>query len=60
MSGMPSGRGSTQEAGTTVSSAKAATFSPGWSSVPSVVRAYTSAAPLRAFTHSHTSPSVQG
>ncbi len=59
MSGMPSGTGRTQFAATTVSSANAATFRPGWRSVPSAVRAYTWPAPDRALAHSHTSPMPQ-
>lgn len=60
MSGMPSGTGRTQFAATTVSSANAATFRPGWRSLPSDARfAWMLAAPVRALAHSHTSPSVQ-
>lgn len=59
VSGMPSGAGSTQLAATTVSCAKAATFSPGCSSVPSAVRAWMLAAPARALVQSQTSPMPQ-
>src|SRR6478752_1090398 len=58
-SGMPAGAGSTQFAATTVSWAKAATLRPGWSSVPSGVRAWMFAAPFSASAHSQTSPIPQ-
>lgn len=60
VSGMPSGTGRTQPAETTVSSANAATLSPGCSSLPSSARrACTAPAPFRAFAQSQTSPSAQ-
>ena len=61
MSGTPSGARRTQFAATTVSSANAATFRPGWRSLPSSERwAYTEPAPVSASAHSHTSPQRAG
>lgn len=52
----PRGAGNTQFAATTVSSAKAATFSPGCSSVPSASWAWTVPTPASAWVQSQTSP----